>query len=202
MAVKEALLGILTLGPAYGLQLHFELCSRAPHRERTNVGQIYGTLERLSVAGMVLRAGETSDGLPLYALTSEGVSAAESWLRAESVLTLTEWPELLDHILIARSLSDDTLESVVGVYEQILTEDIPVHDRRSGSSVNIMAAANEHFRNAALAWLGDVRRELSSRRSNTQNGTLFARDDSGEEAVPHGYLITRPKRGRPALVKE
>ena len=29
MAVRESLLGILTLGPAYGLQLHAELGARA-----------------------------------------------------------------------------------------------------------------------------------------------------------------------------
>jgi hypothetical protein len=42
MSVRDGLLSVLTLGPAYGLQMHAELASRAPHRKPVNVGQIYG----------------------------------------------------------------------------------------------------------------------------------------------------------------
>lgn len=51
MSVRDGLLALLTLGPAYGLQLHAELLDRAAHRRRVNVGQIYSTLERLRERG-------------------------------------------------------------------------------------------------------------------------------------------------------
>lgn len=62
MSVRDALLGILTLGPAYGLQLHAELGARAPHRAKTNVGQVYGTLDRLVTAGLVVHEGLSEIG--------------------------------------------------------------------------------------------------------------------------------------------
>ena len=53
MSVRDGLLAILSLGPAYGLQLHSELASRSPHRGPVNVGQIYATLDRLVARGLV-----------------------------------------------------------------------------------------------------------------------------------------------------
>ncbi|MES2170284.1 MAG: PadR family transcriptional regulator, partial [Actinomycetota bacterium] len=65
MSVRDGLLAILTLGPAYGLQLHSELTTRAPHRKPVNVGQIYGTLDRLVKQHLIEPAGFTEDALPL-----------------------------------------------------------------------------------------------------------------------------------------
>ena len=72
MSVRSGVLAILTLGPAYGLQLHSELASRTPHRKPVNVGQIYGTLDRLVTQAMIEPAGLTDDALPLYRLTAAG----------------------------------------------------------------------------------------------------------------------------------
>jgi len=216
MAVREALLAILTLGPAYGLQLHSELCSRAPHRAKTNVGQIYGTLERLTNARLVVRSGETADGLPLYVLTDAGSREAQSWLRGDAVVTATDWPEFLDHVLVARSLSDDLLEVVLGVYESVLTASDGLTKERTRSGADVFAAANWHFKNAALAWLGDIRHDLGARSTKAHFKIGAAREDveshvdsevdvdanAGADTVPrdpvpHGYLAVRPKRGRP-----
>ena len=53
MSVRSSLLAILTMGPAYGFQLHGELAVRTAGRRSVNVGQIYATLERLVVQGAV-----------------------------------------------------------------------------------------------------------------------------------------------------
>ncbi|MBK5238332.1 MAG: PadR family transcriptional regulator [Actinomycetales bacterium] len=197
MAVKEALLGILTLGPAYGLQLHSELRERAPHRSRTNVGQIYGTLDRLVLAGLVTRFGETTDGLPLYSLTDPGIQSAEDWLTGRDLVVANDWPELLDRILLARSLNDRFLESVIGAYELILSRE-PSKPTPTGRGQSAMlAAANARFHGAALAWLGDIRRDMSGRYGVSVG---VAGGEARSDAVPvtHGYTTERPKRGRPA----
>lgn len=191
MAVREALLGILTLGPAYGLQLHSELSERAPHRARTNVGQIYGTLDRLVIAGLVKRAGETADGLPLYSLTMSGNQAAVDWLSGSNLVGATDWSEILDRVLIARSLDDSFLESLVGAYEALLTRDSGEPVPTGPGQSTLLAAANARFQGATLAWLGDVRRDMSSRHG------LYDGDSAGPSPAAHGYSSGRPKRGRP-----
>ena len=181
MAVREALLGIMTLGPAYGLQLHAELCERAPHRAKTNVGQIYGTLERLVTAELVIRSGESVDRLPLYHLSSIGRIKAKAWLYGTDVVTAADWTELLDHIFIARSLNADALNSVVGVYEQILSKTSSSLSQAQNENTTMYAAAQRLFAEAARAWLGDVRRDMGL----------------GETVRVRGYATLRPKRGRP-----
>src|SRR5687767_9505885 len=45
MAVRDALLTLLTMGPAYGFQLHGGVGARTGGRRQVNVGQTYATLE-------------------------------------------------------------------------------------------------------------------------------------------------------------
>ena len=192
-------MGIMTLGPAYGLQLHSELCGRAPHRARTNVGQIYATLERLVAAGTAQKSGATIDGFPLYSLTDKGQTQAQSWLVGETVMSFSEWSEILDHIMIARSLSDSALERVIGVYERILTRD-PMQPALPANIGQTMAdLAQQHIINAALAWLGDIRRDLSRRLTRAEDPATDSRGAECDDDVARGYRAHRPKRGRPAL---
>jgi hypothetical protein len=155
------------------------------------VGQIYGTLERVTSAGLVFRSGQTDDGLPLYVLSPSGHEAATAWLRGEDVVSATDWTELLDHIFIARSLDSSFLESVVGVYEAVLVRDPAVSSSVIPGTNAMVTAAHTRFANAALGLLGDVRREMS--------GMADSRTQDGERPnQAPGYLTQRPKRGRPA----
>jgi hypothetical protein len=65
VSVRDGILAILSMGPAYGLQLHSELTSRAPHRKPVNVGQIYGTLDRLAKQGLIEPAGKKAAAITL-----------------------------------------------------------------------------------------------------------------------------------------
>jgi DNA-binding PadR family transcriptional regulator len=93
----------MSLGPQYGLQLHAELTSRAPHRAATNVGQIYSTLDRLVRDAKVETGGQTPDGLPLYQLTASGSQEIMAWLEPEGVNRDTAWADLLDLVFMVRS---------------------------------------------------------------------------------------------------
>lgn len=174
MTVRNALLGILTLGPAYGLQLHFELGDRAPHRKTTNVGQIYATIERHTTAGLIESAGETSEGLPLYQLTSEGSHAAAAWLSGSNIVELPAWEDLLDHVLIANSVDATRATEVSETIARI------AHSVRAGvgnPGATLSESAQARYAEAVTAWIGDVQHQLG------QN--------------VHGYVVNRPKRGRP-----
>lgn len=176
MAVRDALLGLLTLGPAYGLQLHAELGTRAPHRAKTNVGQVYGTLDRLSTAGLVVHQGHTDDGLPLYALTNAGQAEAQSWLRGETMTALPEWADVQDVVLISSSVSSVHSTELLGNLETLLREETKEYSQSPAQHLNTQAALR--YREAVSNWLGDVQAAVI-------------------QPQP-GYTLGRPKRGRPA----
>jgi DNA-binding PadR family transcriptional regulator len=183
VSVRDGVLAILTLGPAYGLQLHAELAARAPHRKPVNVGQIYGTLERLAKQDLVAAAGSTHDGLPLYALTPTGDDAARAWMRTPATDALPEWTEMLDQVLITSSLDAAAATAVardfrrwwdgdLGATRLSLRDGALRHDQR------LALVAREALAVAALAWIGAVTATLSD-------------GDS-----PRGYAEVRPRRGR------
>ena len=113
MAVRDALLVLLTAGPAYGFQLHGGLASRTGGRRTINVGQTYATLERLTKQRLVEPAGTTDDGLPLHRLTAAGARAAHDWLEGADAAGADSWDETLDRVLIARSLPGCDADAIV-----------------------------------------------------------------------------------------
>lgn len=175
MSVRGGLLAVLTMGPCYGQQLHGELLERAAHRPAINVGQIYATLDRLLTSGHVERAGETADGLPLYALTAAGLAEADAWMAGVDELE-ADWIEMLDRVLIASSI-DGAIVSLIDRYAEVWTMSVTEGDRASGSVQFADAAATE-LAGAALRWLDGIRSAAVS----------------GELA--HGLREDRPRRGR------
>lgn len=183
MSVRHGLLAVLTLGPAYGLQLHAELASRAPHRKPVNVGQIYGTLERLSAAGQIEDAGATDDGLPLYTLTSAGRISAEAWMREPVTDSLPEWTEMLDQVLITSSLDPLAATTLARAFRRWWDDDlgstrVQLQDAALVHGPRLALVAREAQAVAALAWIGAVTSELAS------NDSFRA------------YSSVRPRRGR------
>lgn len=111
MSIPAAITALLATETAYGLQLHKEIVSRLPHRAKTNVGQIYSTLDRLVRDELVATAGTTADGLPLYAATARGRERAALWLAGDS-LTSSDWSEFLDVAFLAATLTIDGLSPI------------------------------------------------------------------------------------------
>ena len=176
MAVRDALLGLLTLGPAYGLQLHAELGTRAPHRAKTNVGQVYGTLDRLSTAGLVSHQGLTDDGLPLYALTEAGKSEALSWLSGDSLTALPEWADVQDAVLISSSVDAESSRTLIRKLEVFLNNESADADRSAAELLS--AQASLRYRESVRNWLEDVAKAAIMPQTS--------------------YTLGRPKRGRPS----
>lgn len=159
MSVRDGLLAVLSLGEAYGLQLHSELAARAPHRRPVNVGQIYGTLERLARTGLVESAGATADALPLYRLTDGGAAAATSWMTEPVLDGLPEWTEMLDQVLVTSSIDPVSAKTVAERYRRWWEADLAA--TRSApeptlADARLALVAREAQAVAAIAWLGSA----------------------------------------------
>lgn len=157
MSVRSSLLAILTIGPAYGFQLHGELHARTAGRRSVNVGQIYSTLERLIDQGAVESAGRTPDGLPLYRLTGAGRAEALAWLHGTDSGPGAEWNDMLDRVLIGSSLAHIDLATLIDAYRGAWQRrlDRPVQAGQSGQA-ELNAAAEQAQATAALRWLDTV----------------------------------------------
>ncbi len=186
MSVRNALLAVLTVGPAYGFQLHGELASRTAGRRNVNVGQIYGTLERLMRQEAVESAGTTPDGLPLYRLTDSGRAEAEEWLRSTSSAPGDEWNDLVDRVLIASSLPDADVSGIVRAYRQHWEgvaegSSLLEHPRADTGQDRLAALADAALANAALDWIADVEDQLG---------------EEGVDALAREFSAEKPRRGR------
>ena len=192
MSVRSSLLAILTMGPAYGFQLHGELRTRTAGRRSVNVGQVYATLDRLTGQGAIESAGTTDDGLPLYRLTPAGRLEAGTWLAATSSGAGDEWPDMVDRILIASSLPHTDPTVLVNAYREhwlsVLTDTAPASDATGQERLNMAATSAQAA--AALAWLDAVTDLLAG-----PDG-----DRPDDPAAPSGFRrpfsAVRPKRGR------
>lgn len=161
MSVRDGLLTILTLGPAYGFQLHAELATRAPHRKAVNVGQIYGTLDRLAKQGLIELDGKTDDALPLYRLTPAGETAAAERMSSPAIDALPEWTEMLDQVLITSTVDPAAAKTMAERYRRWWEADLqrtrtPVIEGSFATEAHLALVAREALAIAAIAWLGSA----------------------------------------------
>lgn len=180
MSVRDGLLAILTVGPAYGFQLHGELRARTAGRRSVNVGQIYGTLDRLVRQGAVESAGATSDGLPLYRLTDSGRAEAWAWIHATDCTPGEEWNDLVSRVLLACSLPGVDPVAVIAAHRAAWARS-PMQTMDGPGAERLAVHADALLSRAALAWLDEVEGELR------RNGSAAFRREFSQE---------RPRRGR------
>lgn len=180
VSVRDSLLAILTIGPAYGFQLHGELRARTAGRRSVNVGQIYGTLDRLMRQGAVASAGATEDGLPLYQLTDAGREQAETWIHATDSAPGDEWNDLVSRVLLACSLPGVDASAIIARNRaawaaSAVTASTDAMAERASAHADVVLAR------AALAWLDEVEAELRRH---------------GRGAFRREFSQDRPRRGR------
>lgn len=191
MSVRSTLLAILTIGPAYGFQLHGEIQSRTAHRRTINVGQIYSTLDRAIDQGAVRSAGLTVDGLPLYELTDRGRAEAMTWLTSTTSASGAEWDDMIDRVLLSSSIPGNDPSSLIAEYRAFWTsasasasasaaQTVPETGEPSGQ-VLLAAAGRESIAAAALDWLAQAESLIET---------------TGPGAFQRALNSTRPKRGR------
>ena len=116
MSLRDALLVVLSLGPAYGYQLHAEVMERTRRRSALNAGQVYSTLDRLARDGLLRPGGTTHDGLPLYELTDDGRDQAAHALATPRGADFTG---MVDHVLLAQSMPGFPTAGLVAAYRAL-----------------------------------------------------------------------------------
>lgn len=183
MAVREALLTLLSVEPNYGFRLHTELCARLPHRSHLNVGQTYATLERAQKSGLVARVGTNTDNLPIFDLTDDGRAVVRSWfdINAAGVQSVDE---TRDRVYLAITLGSQLGLVFASSHAALEQERERVRRQRmdsagSGRLENLESQLSTGLIEATLSWLDDLL-----------------------EADLDSYLLPmnsdRPKRGRPS----
>ncbi len=154
MSLRHSLLAVLTLGPAYGYQLHAEIVERTRRDAPLNVGQVYSTLDRLRRDGLIEDAGSTPDNLPLYALTDAGAIEARMYLTEPD---LADWHDMVERVLLALSLHGDHVPVLVSNYRRLWTPRRGVSDEIADPTGGAAQATSQHasrlLQSAALAWL-------------------------------------------------
>ncbi|WAB81101.1 PadR family transcriptional regulator [Microcella daejeonensis] len=157
MTLRHSLLAVLTLGPAYGYQLHAEVVERTRRDAPLNVGQVYSTLDRLRRDGLVEDAGSTPDNLPLYRLTGSGGIEARMYLTEPD---LADWHDMVERVLLALSLPGDHAPELIASYRRLWAPRPGVSDEvidpTGGAAQASAAHAQRLLRSAALAWLDSL----------------------------------------------
>ncbi len=197
MSVRDGMLAILTLGPAYGSQLHAEFTERTPHRSPVNVGQIYTTIDRLSKQGLIAGAGHTDDGLPLHTLTEAGTARAKDWMTAPDPVSRLDWTEMLDQVLITASVDDLAARALIDRYRRLwMTRRDAEPDSTTGTDTHSNIDIDTNTDTAARRLVRSATTEQAAAAVNWLEDVLH----DTPTAVP--YTTGRPRRGRPAIASQ
>jgi DNA-binding PadR family transcriptional regulator len=123
MSVRHALLGLLSEGPKYGLQLREEFEARTGEVWQLNVGQVYTTLQRLERDGLVESDGTGEDGPQKgFLITADGERELASWLRTPPDLSSPPRDEVVIKVLVALGVAGIDVHEVVQVHRRYLVE--------------------------------------------------------------------------------
>ncbi|WP_166871578.1 PadR family transcriptional regulator [Salinibacterium sp. ZJ450] len=146
MSTRMAILAVLTLGPAYGYQLHGEVVERTGRERPLNAGQVYSTLDRLKRDSLVRDAGLSDDRLPLYELSPTGAAAASEWLTDAST---ADWGDMVERVLLARSLPGFDASDLIASARLAWLH-------RASAATGPRVQATRLLAEAALRWLDDL----------------------------------------------
>jgi DNA-binding PadR family transcriptional regulator len=191
VAVREALLCLLSDGPSYGYQLKAGFEAATGGVWPLNVGQVYTTLERLERDGLVVSANSNGEGTQRsYQLTDAGYSELGGWWEAVPGEEPPPRDELTVKILLAVGTGrEHAIEVISNQRDALLSllqerrRRLPVRTKPEAElGAQLMADALFMRAEADIRWL-DVCEER-------------VLDLPGEEPAPAKRTTTRRRRGR------
>jgi len=123
LSVRHALLGLLSEGPKYGLQLREEFEAATGEVWPLNIGQVYTTLQRLERDGLVASDDHGADGPQKgFRITPEGAAELATWLRTPPDLSSPPRDELVIKVLVALRLPHTSVQDVMQAHRRYLVE--------------------------------------------------------------------------------
>lgn len=197
MSVRHSILAILNLGDCHGYQIRAELESRTGDAWQINVGQIYGTLDRLERDGFVVASDTNSEGQIRYSITDAGRVAAETWLNSAVKPAAASRDELAMKLALAVTLPgvdvlpilDAQRAAALSELQTLTTAKQSTDEHNSKDLAWILVLDSQLFNaEAELRWLDHVEGLLNK---------SAARGLSPQIAIQ----AQTAKRGRPAKTK-
>lgn len=158
MGVAEALLGLLSRGPAHGYQLRTDFETVTGDAWPLNVGQVYTTLQRLERDGLVVVGGQDGDRI-VHRLTEAGHEAAEAWLSAPPDATGRDRDETTMRVLLALARDPAEALAVIDAQRDALTAELQrITKARAAPADGDLATTLQHDRialecRARIDWL-------------------------------------------------
>jgi len=123
MSVRYALLALMSEGPKYGMQLKEEYESATGDAWSLNVGQVYGTLQRLERDGLVKTDGAGGDDRQkVYGLTVRGRTDLERWLTTPPGAESPPRDELITKVLVALRVPSVDVHDVIQAHRRQVVE--------------------------------------------------------------------------------
>jgi DNA-binding PadR family transcriptional regulator len=193
MSVRQSLLAILEQGPCYGYQLRSEFDRRTGSTWPLNVGQIYGTLERLERDGLVEKGDVDSEGHTYWEITDTGSSEVAAWLTSPVERAQGTRDELAIKLAVAATLPGVDVAEVIQTQRRASLVQLQSLQRAKFSGDNIdgpeelawllVADSMIFAAEAEVRWLDHTEQRLA-----LHPARAMALEISTE----------RPKRGRPA----
>jgi DNA-binding PadR family transcriptional regulator len=173
LSVRHALLGLLSEGPKYGLQLREEFEAATGEVWPLNIGQVYTTLQRLERDGLVESDGAGDDGPQKgFRITSQGAGELARWLRTPPDLSSPPRDELVIKVLVALRLPGGSAHDVMQAHRRYLVELMQqwtrIKEQEAGFDLSLAVVVDaELFRlDAVIRWLdatdGRVKRAAAS----------------------------------------
>jgi len=179
VSVRSALLAILTIGPAYGLQLANEFRRRTGGAEAVVDAQMYMTLKRMQRDGVVAPLPKDASGKVPYELTDLGRAEAEAWLAAPVPQDAPgSRDELALKVTLAATLGGADLRSLLNAQSALARAELAraLEEAPDDLLADVVLARRRGSLQAELEWLAAARTRLS-------------------QVVPFGFAPP-PKRGR------
>ena len=123
MSVRHALLGLLSEGPKYGLQLQQEFEAGTGEVWPLNIGQVYTTLQRLERDGLVESEDQREDSpQKSFRITADGAEELAEWLRTPPDMTAPPRDELVIKVLVALRLPGVDVHEVIQSHRRHLVQ--------------------------------------------------------------------------------
>jgi len=195
LSVRHALLGLLSEGPKYGLQLREEFETATGEVWPLNIGQVYTTLQRLERDGLVESDGTGEEGPQKgYRITPAGTAELASWLRTPPDLSLPPRDELVIKVLVAPRIPGTNVHDVMQAHRRYLVELMQqwtrIKEEEAPFDVGLaLVVEYELFRlDAVIRWLDATDTRLKR-----------ARTDPPPQPAPAMLPRLRRRAGRPPL---
>jgi DNA-binding PadR family transcriptional regulator len=163
LSVRHALLGLLSEGPKYGLQLREEFEAATGEVWPLNIGQVYTTLQRLERDGFVESDDHGADGPQKgFRITPEGADELARWLSTPPDLSSPPRDELVIKVLVALRLPHTSVHDVMQAHRRYLVElmqqwtRIKEEEAEFDFSLALVVDAELYRLDAVIRWLDAI----------------------------------------------